>query len=158
MSEENIRIVNLGPLRVASVLGFGTQPEIQALEKLSAWAASKGYLEHLDEHRIFGFNNPSPSPGSPNYGYEFWMTVGPDVESEGELEIKEISAELYAVATCHVRGDPNETIPAAWKKLVTWREDSPYHQASHQWLEEHLDITKISQGEWDMDLYLPISQ
>ena len=158
MIAEDIHIVTLGPLRVASFLGFGSEPELQALQKLMNWATSKGFMECIEEHRIFGFNNPSPSPGSPNYGYEFWITIGTDVEPEGEIEIKEIPAELYAVARCKVRGDPNETIPAAWKKLVTWREDSPYNQASHQWLEEHLDITKISQGEWDMDLYLPISQ
>ena len=158
MSEDSVRIVNLGPLRVASFLGFGNQPEFQAWEKLTNWAASKGYLDHLDEHRIFGFNNPSPSPGSPNYGYEFWITVGPEVESEEEIEIKEIPAGLYAVAKCEVRADPEVSIPNAWKNLVTWCEDSPYHQGSHQWLEEHLNAEKISQGEWDMDLYLPISQ
>jgi AraC family transcriptional regulator len=158
MIAEDIHIVALGPLRVASFLGFGSEPELQALQKLMNWATSKGFMERIEEHRIFGFNNPNPSPGSPNYGYEFWITVGPEVETEAELEVKEIPAERYAVARCEVRGNPGEAIPAAWKRLVAWREESSYQQASHQWLEEHLNIANISQGVWDMDLYLPITE
>jgi hypothetical protein len=42
MSELEIRIVELEPMRVASVYGFGESPELQAWEKLIAWAGPKG--------------------------------------------------------------------------------------------------------------------
>ena len=44
----------------------------------------------VEKARFFGFNNPNPSPGSPNYGYEQWLTVGPEVQAEGGIVIKEI--------------------------------------------------------------------
>jgi hypothetical protein len=106
MNEFKVRLVKLEPLRVASVHGFGQSPEDEAWQKLMAWAKPKGYLDDKEHHRIFGFNNPNPSPGSPNYGYEFWMVVGPEVQPEGEVEIKEFPGGLYAVARCDVQGDP----------------------------------------------------
>jgi DNA gyrase inhibitor GyrI len=158
MSEENMRIVKLEPMRVASVLGFGQSPEFEAMEKLLAWAKPKGYLENLAQHRIFGFNNPNPSPGSPNYGYEFWMVVGPEVEPEGDVEMKEFPGGLYAVKKCVVSGNAYEIIPATWKELVIWREDSAYKSANHQWLEEHLQIDSGKGDAWALDLYLPIME
>ena len=76
MSEFEVHIVRLPPLRVASVLGFGQEPELQGREKLDAWAKPRGFLDRPEQQRIFGFNHPDPSPGSPNYGYEYWMVVG----------------------------------------------------------------------------------
>jgi AraC family transcriptional regulator len=158
MSAENVQIVRLEPARVASVLGFGSSPELEAIGKLVAWAKPKGYLENLAAHRVFGFNNPSPSPGSPNYGYELWMVVTEEVQPEGVVEIKAFPGGLYAVKKCVVAGDAYEIIPATWKQLVMWREDSPYRAASHQWLEEHLQV-EFSEGEpWALDLYLPIEE
>ena len=161
MSELNVRIVKLEPLHVASFHGFGREPENQAWEKLTAWAQPKGYLEDLQNHRVFGFNNPNPSPGSPNYGYELWMVVGGDEKAEGDMEIKDFTGGLYAVGRCDEIGDPGRDIPDAWQKLVHWREASSYRHGSHQWLEEHLPAKKKSTVntaglDWMLDLYLPI--
>ncbi len=106
MSESQVRIVKLEPIHVASLHGFGKEPENQAWMKLTAWAKPKGYLDDLQNHRIFGFNNPNPSPGSPNYGYELWMAVGADENPEGEAEIKDFAGGLYAVSRCEVKDDP----------------------------------------------------
>lgn len=121
----DVRIVQLEPLRVASALGFGPSPEAIAWEKILGWARQNGLLPEGDATqpetsgvRFFGFNNPSPSPGSPNYGYEQWMTVGPDVVGSGEIPIKEFPGGLYAVTRCELRN-----IEATWKALV--RSQSP---------------------------------
>jgi DNA gyrase inhibitor GyrI len=158
MSELNVRIIHLEPMRVASVLGYGSEPENAAWEKLVAWARPRGMMKDKTEHRIFGFNNPNPSPGSPNYGYEFWITVDPDVEVKPgeEVEIKEIPGGDYAIYRCEVEGRPYETIPAAWKELVLWLEDSPYEGTGDLCLEEHLSKGESQEGDWDLDLYLPI--
>jgi hypothetical protein len=89
-----IRRVTLPAMRMASVHGFGQGPELRAWEKLEAWAGPKGYLDDREAHPIFGFNNPNPSPGSPNYGYEFWMKVGPEEEPEGDVRIVDFDGGL----------------------------------------------------------------
>lgn len=132
MADIEVRIVTLEPMRVASAYGFGAQPEEIAWRKLLAFAEAKG----LDQGsaRFFGFNNPDPSPGSPNYGYEQWMTVGPDVEGEGDITIKEIPGGLYAVT----RLEGLSEIGERWKQLVLWAKTSQYRFANRQWLEELL--------------------
>ena len=55
-------------------------------------------------------------------------------------------------------------IGATWKELVTWREDSKYKCAAHQWLEKSVLIPQWSVPidlpgiEFVMDLYLPIAE
>lgn len=158
MSTLPVRIVNLPTLHVASVHGFGQEPETQAWQQLSAWAAPQGFLADPEKHRIFGFNNPNPTPGSPNYGYEFWIEVGPAVASAPGVAIKEFPGGLYAVTRCEVQDDPGERIPATWQALVRWREGSRYKSAHHQWLEEHISTSGMPTGGFVLDLYLPIAE
>jgi DNA gyrase inhibitor GyrI len=156
MADLDVRIVTLSPLRVASFHGFGTGPEEIALAKLQGWAEPRGFLDAPQEHRIFGFNNPDPSPGSANYGYEFWIVVGPDVQSDDEATVKEFGGGLYAVTRCDVK-NPWQDIPGTWTKLVAWCENSPYRMAHHQWLEEHIVLSTTRPAlEFVLDLHLPI--
>ena len=156
MVEVEVRIERLDPMRVAGVHGFGDSPEPQAYAKLLAWAGPAGLLEDQKKHRIFGFNNPSPSPGSPNYGYELWIRVGSDVESDGEPEIKEFTGGLYAVS--RVTGIRH--IGPAWSRLSTWCENSKYKCAGHQWLEEHIGPVTPTQSDDEvvLDLFHPIAE
>ena len=156
MSELDVRIVKLEPMRVASAHAFSESPEPEAGEKLIAWAKPKGLLDDPEKHRVFGFNNPDPSPGSPNYGYEFWIAVGPDVEPEGDIKIKEFPGGLYAVTRCEVK-NPWEDIPGTWQRLVAWSETSKYQMARHQWLEEHIGPFGSSE-EFTLALCLPIAE
>jgi DNA gyrase inhibitor GyrI len=157
MSDFEVRIVKLQPMRVVSIWGFGEQPEISAFEKLSAWAGPRGIMENPEKHRVFGFNNPDPHPGSPNYGYEIWVEVGPEVEPADGVRILGFSGGLYAVARCAVPEGQYDVIGATWKKLVTWREDSNYRSGNSQWLEQsnNSDAPGI---EFVLDLHLPIAE
>jgi len=88
MKELDVRLEMLPPMRVISAYGFGSSPESTAGEKMIAFLRSKELLEGYGTvipH--FGFNNPSPSSGSPNYGYEIWTAVPPDVEPKGDLKV-----------------------------------------------------------------------
>jgi DNA gyrase inhibitor GyrI len=152
MSELSVRIVKLEPMIVASAYGFGEQPEMQAWETLLAWARSKGFK--LAEHRFFGFNNPSPSPGSPNYGYEQWITVMPGEKHAEGIEIKEFSGGLYVVTRC----EGLQNISNIWKQLAIWREESEYNEAPHQWLEECFTPEAARLEDYVFDLYAPISE
>jgi DNA gyrase inhibitor GyrI len=151
MSELDVRIVRLDPMRVAMSHGFGPSPEEIAWNKLRAWIKAAGIKP--EEHRFFGFNNPDPSPGSPNYGYEQWITVGPDVQPEGDVSIKAFGGGLYAVTRCKL-----PVIGETWKRLVAWRDDSRYKCGHHQWLEECISLIDTPFDDLVMDIYLPISE
>jgi len=155
MGNDKVRIVNLPPLRVASFLGFGLQPELDAWHLMVDWARPRRCFE-MPGTRVFGFNNPDPSPGSPNYGYEFWMTIGDELDQVPQVEIKHFSGGLYAVLGCS--GKPDEVIWATWQKLIAWRENSPYRDGRHQWLEEQLKLVYDLPEELSLDLYMPIQE
>ncbi|MCL4271758.1 MAG: GyrI-like domain-containing protein [Anaerolineales bacterium] len=157
MNNQDVRIVNLPPMRVACINGFGDSPEGMAFEKMKVWAAAHKLLEK--PYRIFGYNNPDPSAGSPNYGYDVWITVGESVQADGEARIIDFAGGLYAVTRVEVN-NPGADIPAAWQQLVKWMETSKYHHARHQWLEEHIGLLGEVGGEqpFTLDLYLPIAE
>ena len=113
MSDIEVRIIKLEPMRVASAHGFGEQLEELAWAKILAWVKSQG-IEDLMAHRFFGFNNPNPSPGSPNYGYEQWITIGSDAVPEEGIEFKDFPGGLYAVT----RSEGLQNITENWKKLI----------------------------------------
>jgi len=154
MSEIDVRIVRLEPMRVAAVLGFGASPEGLAWDKMLAWLKETQLLEDGQPHRFFGFNNPSPSAGSPNYGYEVWVTVDEHVQAGGEVSLKDFQGGLYAVTHCKAV----ENIYPTWQKLARWGAESRYHMASHQWLEEHFGMLEVAPEELVLDLYLPIAE
>jgi len=156
MSELDVRIVHLEPLRVASALGFGPNPEELAWKQILDFADARGLLGRPGV-RFLGFNNPSPSPGSPNYGYEQWITVGPEVAGTEKIEVKEFPGGLYAVARCH--GVPE--IGPTWKALLAWLEDSAYRYGPHQCLEECFDPPRDPTASFEhvvFDLYLPLTE
>ena len=152
MSDLEVRIVHLEPMRVACTHGFGQTPEGEATEKMMAFLESKGLT--FEDVRWFGFNNPDPSPGSPNYGYDVWATVEPDTVAKGDVQIIDFEGGLYAVT----RFKDLNNIGKVWKGLVHWREDSPYQKANHQWLENLLVPPDTPTEEFVFDLYLPIAE
>jgi len=155
MSELDVRIVHLEWMRLASSYGFGSSPEMIAFEKMNDFLKSKGILEgYGSKYRYYGFNNPDPTPGSPNYGYEVWVTVGPEVEPDGDIRIIDFPGGLYAVT----RFEGLEKIGKMWGELVKWRERSPYKEAHHQWLENMINPSETDIGKFIFDLYLPIAE
>jgi len=154
MSNHTVRIAELPSFRVASALGFGASPEGEAWEKIFRFLREKSLWKEMETLSYYGFNNPDPTPGSPNYGYEQWVRVPESIEGNEVVSIKLFGGGLYAVSRCE--GIPN--IFSAWKALFAWREDSAYLPGTHQWLEQWLNPTKGEQHEEDMimDLYIPI--
>lgn len=157
MNNLEVRIVKLPPMRVACVNGFGDGPEGMAFEKMKAWAEAHKLIGK--PHRLFGYNNPDPSPGSPNYGYDVWITVDESVQVDGEARMIEFPGGLYAVTRIDVK-NPWEDIPSTWQKLVKWMETSKYHHGRHQWLEEHIGSLDEMGGDqpFTLDLHLPIAE
>jgi DNA gyrase inhibitor GyrI len=148
----DVRIVQLQSLRVASAYGFGASPESQAWQNLLNWARAEG-LTDRPAYRFFGFNNPSPSVGSPNYGYEQWMTVDEKVAGGGPITIKDFPGGLYAVMRC----TGLEHIQATWAQLAAWAEARGYRMGHHQWLEECFTPEAERLEDYVFDLYLPLA-
>ena len=150
----NIEIVELEPTQVVSALGFGEDPEGQAWDLILGYAAANGLTPWTGDHRFFGFNNPDPTPGSPNYGYEQWITVAEGTTVAEPLEAKRFAGGRYAMLRLHGL----DGIGDAWKRLVAWVEDEGYDIASTEYacLEELLTPLDRPQNEWEFNLYLGI--
>ncbi len=157
MEDLDVRITSLPPMRIAYFNAYSEYPEIEARQQLLEWAKSHDHWQPAPAVRIFGFDNPTASEGSPNRGYEFWITVRAEISSDDQVKIKEFNGGLYAVLRCDVtKADPFDVIPASWQKLVRWLESSHYQHGNHQWLEEELTRYEETGQNFILDLYLPI--
>ena len=155
MKQVDVRIVQLEAMKVISAYGFGASPEAIAHEKMNQFLKSKNMLEEYGtKYRHFGFNNPSPAPGSPNYGYEIWVEPGERIEPAGDIRLVDFPGGLYAVT----RFENIDHIGRVWGELVQWREASKYKEAHHQWLENLLNPLEPDFSKLVFDLYLPISE
>lgn len=153
VSDPKIKVLKqLEPLRVAIYRAIGKSPERTAINTLLKWADEKGISSQSSPYRIFGFDNPPPNPENPVYGYEIWMTVGPEVKPSGGIEIKDFPGGHYAVTGTTVAG-----IQQAWKHFMAWLKISRYTEGSHQCLEEHLSPAGTPEESTQIDLYLPLS-
>ncbi|HSM24534.1 MAG TPA: GyrI-like domain-containing protein [Anaerolineaceae bacterium] len=153
MKETPVRIVTMEPMTLICFNGYGTEPENQALTMLHDWAK-----QHNQLGRIFGYNNPDPAEGSPNYGYDACMVVDADTEPVDGARLRHLGEGLYAVLNCPVK-EPWVDIPDAWKTLVQWADANDYSLGSHQWLEEHLPADKNDPDVlFTLDLYMPIKK
>ena len=155
MPNLDVKIVRLEPMRVACAHVVGEEPEHDAWVKLHDWVEPKGLLNDLEKHPVFGFNNPNPTEGGKEYGYEMWIRVDPDVEAEGEVTVKGFPGGLFAVTTCKLMNDPNGNMPEVWMKLYEWVKASEYKWAKTQELEKLRDVSS-SDEDLVLDLYLPI--
>jgi len=156
MSEElKVRYVDLPDMTVASALGFGKEPEGKAAAMLNAFTRKLGFTPGSEGHPSYGFNNPNPSPGSENYGYELWCKVDPDTKPEPPVEIKQIPGARYAVT--RMTGLSN--IGRVWKEFAAWVED---HHGKippctvQSWLEALQTPDEPDTEKWVMDLYIVV--
>ncbi len=160
-----VQVVELEPMRMASVRAFSESPENDAWEKMRAWAEPQGLLKDLTKHPVFGFNNPNPSPGQKEYGYEFWIRVGAHFKGEDEIEAKDYEGGLFAVTTCKIWEEMQSDFGKehgyleSWKKLVDWVILSEKYEMdeSRQCLEKAHDPNAPFK-EIVLDLYQPIKE
>jgi DNA gyrase inhibitor GyrI len=158
MNDVLIRMVELRPLRAAYAHALSKTPEQDAWNKQRAWAVPKGLLDNPAEHFNFGYNNPPPDPSAPRraYGYEVLITVGSEVEPEGEVKTKQIPGGLYAVARC--KGTDN--IHQTWSYLFhEWLQTNGRYELDEKnepGLEELLNPSEEKPERWIFDLYLPV--
>lgn len=161
LENRDIRLERLDTLRVAHTHVLSPTPEDDAWTKLATWARDRGLLDRVGT-RVFGrdtFPTDAPEP----HGYEFFLTVGPDVEPEGDVLIGIIPRGLYAV----LRFTDLSTIRAAWRRLWDWIAASEYdhvgwRRGDHGWIngyEERLDWREPNPpGRWTFDLWAQLRE
>lgn len=163
MSDLEVRIVRLEPMRVVSFHTISKSPEVDAWEIMSKWAKPKGLLDDPENHPLFGFNNPNPSKGKKEYGYEYWIKVNPLFETEDDIEVIDYKGGLFAVTKCDLRAElkseffKNEGYLESWRKLCNWIKSSKYDFGNSPCFEHHLD-PRINPDQWIFDLYYPIKE
>jgi DNA gyrase inhibitor GyrI/DNA-binding HxlR family transcriptional regulator len=161
--ELQVEIVQLEPMTVASVQAISKSPEEDAWKKMVAIAEPKGLLKDLKKNPIFGFNNPDPSKGKEEYGYEFWIRIDPDMKLEEGVTKKKFDGGLYAVTRCNLTKEASSAFLQehgaleSWARLSEWFKSSGYKKGKHQWLEKSVNPNKPDE-DLLLDLYMPIAK
>lgn len=157
---QSIEVEKLGSMRVAYYRAMGTEPEEQAFKVMTDWAKQGGFLTRPGT-RVFGFNNPNPSPGQAVYGYEVWITVPDDARGSGDVKVKDVPGGLYAAGSTAPMFHGHE-IPLAWQEVGAWMRANKKVMGKHQWLEEHLNLEEDGATGFDkglrMKLYCPLAE
>jgi DNA-binding transcriptional MerR regulator len=147
-----VRIVELKPMRVANYRAVSASPEEEAWAVMNRWVEEAG-LTRLATTRYFGFDNPSPTPGKPEYGYEVWVTLPEGVEPPAPIQTKQFGGGLYAVTTATGIGE----IFPTWQRLVAWlNAHDQYAPAQGICLEETVTPYGWPIEKVQLDLYEPI--
>jgi AraC family transcriptional regulator len=155
MTENNTRLpsdiwtTEIGPCRVAYYRAVSKNPETDAWRVLNSWAEGNSVP---GTHRRFGFDNPGPSSGKPDYGYEVWIVVGDEVKESEEIRIKDFEGGQYAVLRTNLAD-----IGQNWQRLVQWVRSSRFNAAPGQCLEESLSPPGTPEDSLILNLYLPIA-
>ena len=157
-----VRVERLETMCAAHTHVLSDTPEEDAGKKIMEWAKSKGLLAKGSGSRLFG-RNTYPTDNPEPHGYEFFLAVGPDIEPEGDIDVREMPGGLCAV----LRFKDLSNIGEAWKYLWKWIEESEYEhigwqKGEHGWVngfEEHLNwYEQKPQNEWIFDLWVQLKE
>ncbi len=156
------RLERLETMRAAHIHVLSETPEEDAWRKMEAWAKPKGLLERDVGTRVFG-RNTFPTDNPEPHGYEFFLTVGPNTEPEGEIDIRQIPGGPYAV----YRFENLNNIRKAWEHLWNWIKNAKHdhigwQKGEHGWyngFEEHTNwYEKKPPNEWIFDLWVQLKE
>jgi DNA gyrase inhibitor GyrI len=126
MLMEVIKIIQLLPSSVASFhVRDSLSPEIEARQKMDAWAKKLNIFDNPTVFQVYGFNNPFPGTDELR-GYEFWITI-PENFNTGNNMVKHYSGGLYAVI--RIRGVQN--IMDWVGKLYHWLKANPNYELGY---------------------------
>jgi DNA gyrase inhibitor GyrI len=155
VTNQNIQIIQLGPMRVAIISAYGVSPEKEAWRKLIAHADLKKLIKNRNEHSVFGFSNSRPSPANSEFAYVFWVKVGLGFEPEKPLRIIDFSGGPYAVTRCLIQDADYQKRWKEWKALNDWCKNQRIGAGHHQTLEKYIRMDDEFEN-LILDLYYPI--
>lgn len=137
---DNTRIVYIPPATVAASHSLDPEPENAAGAALNRFIVAQRLFERKPDFRVFGFNNPNPTPENDFHGYELWVTIPEDMEVPAPLVKKKMQGGVYA-AHCIRMGNFEEWGPF-WQwthdnEVCAYEEREPLSMSGS--LEEHLN-------------------
>lgn len=153
---ENIEIVELPELTVASCHIVGNSPECRSRDLLIEWAKNEGLPYEIDKIKFYGFDNPdfsAPVNFGKERGYEQWLTVNGNINSNDKIKIKKFNGGLYAGYETTV-GD----VRNSWHKLIKWVETSRYKIDDRQCLEEAVKWDFENEENIRLKILIPIKK
>lgn len=118
---EKVRLEKLKSMRVAYFHSFSETPEEDAWQKMEIWAKEKGLLKNQSKVRIFG-RNIYPTENPEPHGYNYYITISPDIKVDKEVFVSIIPGGLYAISRC----EGFEEISGTWESLWKWVNESEY--------------------------------
>lgn len=162
----DVRILHLPPFTAVSSHFIGASPEAEVGKGIIEFIKESGLAGIKPDARVYGFNNPNPSPNAAEYGYEFLVTVPDDFPVPEPYQKKTYKGGSYA-AHCIKMGDFHE-----WEWLCEWAEDNEDYMPDYSaegganmggCLEDHLNFlyyagkeTEFPWNDVQIDLLLPI--
>jgi DNA-binding transcriptional MerR regulator/DNA gyrase inhibitor GyrI len=165
----NVRIVQLPPVTVASVQFYCDEPEMHCVKVMDEFVRYHELGKLKPDLRHYGFNNPNPSPdtpeGQPDHGYEMWVTIPEDLEVPEPLVKKQFDGGIYAahaikMGDFHEWGWLWEWVQASDKYDYECREPHPMGGC----LEEHLNYLNnlndpsFKEEDMQLDLLTPVKR
>ncbi|UCG45414.1 MAG: GyrI-like domain-containing protein [Candidatus Bathyarchaeota archaeon] len=156
-----VRLERLSAMRAAHVHSFSESPEEDSWTKIETWAKSQGLFDEHLRTRVFG-RNTYPTTEPEPHGYEFFLTVGNNVEPGDGIDILEIQSGLYAV----LRVEGLHNLGEAWKRMWDFIEVSEYEhigwrKGNYGWydgFEENLTPLERDPAKWIFDVWVQLKE
>lgn len=101
LTDQDIRIIYLPPVTVASALGIGDEAEHESDVIMSKFINDIDLFKVYPSARFYGFNNPKFGEDGEfiRHQYEIWATIPDDLEVSAPLIKKHFDGGLYAAYT-----------------------------------------------------------
>lgn len=157
----DIRIINLPRMTFASYCVISETPENDCWKMMNKLIKDFS-LQSKPGFRHFGFNNPDPTPGKTEYGYEMWVVVPEDFKVPEPFVRKDFPGGLYAALPTYMT-----IIGERWGELFNWAQNNDNYELD--WdkgnmrgeLEECIDYNmfnsnELPDSEKQLDLLLPV--
>ena len=167
---QNIRILHLPPMTVASIHFIGENPNEQAAKIMNEFVTESKLLQIKSDIRYFGIDNPLNPYGSAT-GHEVWVSIPDDMNVQSPLVKKKFQGGLYA--THSIKNDSWDDVlglqdwiaeSEEYQSDITTIRYHPHTKGASYLLEEqlnyHMNIKNpdIDYDTVQIDLLLPVKQ
>jgi DNA gyrase inhibitor GyrI len=147
LTDKDVRIIYLPPMKIASIHLVGNEPEGKTLECINNFIQKNGLAKIKPDFRHFGFNNPDDIPDDdPKHGYERWVSIPENMLVKEPFVKKAFSGGIFAAHMI-----PWGLWDEGWLPLHSWMRTSSYEMdvgdsafsGTCGWLEEHLNYINL---------------
>lgn len=152
----DVSIRDLDPVRVAAIAHRGPYMELGGVfSRLHAWAAGRNLLGPQTRAFGIGYDDPSAVPPE-DLRSEACLSVGPEVQGDGEVFIRDIPGGRHAVL---VHKGPYTELERSYRWLYReWLPTSGFTPADRPPVEQYLnDPRTLPPEEWLTEIRIPLA-